>query len=391
MRQALEDLNELTTQQIDALRDLRAEAQSLKIVIDNAKAGAYDVGAHHEFIFKTYTDISRHCASLRESNQRDAEHPDKSDSISAILNRWEYLVIEIPGLLREYPRPDYVSAVHQDWIGSPSPDSSPDDSESGSQYRLRQLSEIDDALAFIIKTVGYLTIPERINRWLTRTESEDVISFHRIFEDELPDEGDRIRVLGLLASSPKRIPTGILDPVTGLIYRCPDRQFRLIAYIVIAAFSCLAALIAYIVMSYPDSSTWRPSLLRTGISREAELLLGGWIMLLAGMAAQRMVARRKHKDPTAAELRLTLTRWTRLAAAKATRIIEVLVLSVIALIVYHASLFEGLPDSSKLEKVWSLSSIFFLGYGFDSFLDLLSSEADRRSTSMFGGGKSKSK
>lgn len=262
--QPFDDLNELTTEQIDALRDLRAEAQSLKIVIDNAKVGAYDVKTYEQFIFKTYDDMGKRCLILRATNMRDKEHGKiKSDSISAILNRWEYLVVAVPAL---FHRPVPMATYH-DWIGSGSPPdpfsaaSAPaaEDEESRQRLKLRQLAENDDALHYIIMMVGYLTIPERINRWLARNEDEDVISFHRIFEDELPDEADRIRVLGLLASSPKRIAQGILDPVTGLIYRCPKpwsfKQLELLGGIVLAALVCLGLLVSYLVMSYPETTT----------------------------------------------------------------------------------------------------------------------------------------
>lgn len=332
------DRTEPTQAELDLMRRLRSEAHSLREVLAAVKDGEYGLEDQAKYLARTLADTDRLILELEAANHERAL---RSDSIASIVNHWEQAGPLLRTLIEE------ATAKAKD----PEP-------KNHARQLLRRLTHIDACLAFIVEMSVERTAADRLARWLDRNEPGDVLSFHRLFEDELPSAESRRRILGLLASKPRTFRHGIIDPSKGLIFRCAtgvaDNAWR-IAIVGLTIAACLLLL-----HSHPQ--------LIPGVNHQLELSLA-WLALLAGMAAQHIVARRKQKDPDVADYSLPLTRWPKYVAARAGSLMTILLASVMVLGIYAV-----LMDNTGL----GVYDTFLLGYGFDSFIDLVSAEADRR-------------
>jgi hypothetical protein len=351
-RDATADPTTPSLAELNLLRELRTEAQGLKEVLDLARKGEYGLHDQLAYIKHTREDITKLIARLEQSNeQRERDQKPKSDSICAIVNHWE----QAEPLLRQL----FTDASEK----------------AESHLMLRRMSDVDRALCFIIAMVGERTIGERLNTWLDRNEPGDVVSFHRLFEDELPNPADRQRVLGLLAARPLQIKRGLLDPLTGLVYRYPDTwqgQVWRLAMIVFTFALCFGGLVGYLVLIKDDPEIAAPGLPFSGL---VKLFVGAWIMLLIGMGVHAMISRRKSIGGDVIDHRVPVTRWTCYITARTGMVLGTLCTSIAAMIAYQQMKGE-LP---------SWDEAFLLGYGFDSFVELLSAEMGRRSSERVAG------
>lgn len=342
---AVRDPTESSVTEIGLMRQLRSEAQSLLHVLAGIKHGEYGLEDQTHYLVKTHADLTRICGKLIHCNHK-REY--RSDSIASLINHWEQADKQLAAVID-------LSRAGTSETETPS--------DATTRRLLRRLSHIEAAMTFIVDMTVERTSSERINRWIARNEAGDIISFHRIFEDELPDVDGRKRILGLLASKPRSIRNGILDPVTGLIYCCPtskaSRGLRIVL-VLAAGLSCMGGM-------------WACA--RLGVSSEGvdpTLMIQSWLVMLVGMMSQHLFSRRKAKDPGVADYWLPIARWPRYVAARAGTLIIVIYSSVMAYALYTFAIMDAsLPPQ--------VHEAFLLGYGFDSLLEFVSAEMDRRS------------
>ena len=325
--------------ELHLMRRLRSEAQSLRNVLVAVKNGEYGLEDQLEYLRRTHGDIQDLTTQLEQENRT---RPVRSDSLASIINHWQQANPLLDKLLKTQAASD---AEHT--------------RENGTRTLLRRLTHIDHCLAFIIEMTVERTSTERVCRWLSRNEPGDVLSFHRIFEDELPSNEGRRRILGLLASKPRAIEGGLIDPIRGLIYCYPTNPWMTasrIGLVILALSICVATMNYY---DFISSESHAPG------------LTSAWLSLLAGMATQHFVARRKLEHPDIADHWMPLARWHKYVAARAGNLVALVFASAAILGLYATGLVG-------VARELSLYDTFLLGYGFDSVLDLVCTEMDKK-------------
>ena len=85
--------------------------------------------------------------------------------------------------------------------------------------------EVKARLERMIFLAAYLTIPQRVNEHLSQLRIGQALDFHRDFADELPEAGDRLKMLQTMRSHPNQIH-GVVDVERGLIYKAAARRSR---------------------------------------------------------------------------------------------------------------------------------------------------------------------
>jgi hypothetical protein len=220
----------LSEQQLANLRDLRAEAQELQVILESVEKGEAILSVYAEYIQQTKTDISQLLSSINDG-----------DSIRHLQNIWEQMNANP---LLENPQGEFDA-----------------------REQLQHLNLLKDRIRKLIFRVGTLTIPARVNSWLQGARSGYFIPFHLVFEDEMPSYEDRVRVLQYLAWTPEAVKGGLVDATAGVIYRYSEKKtdrIRSLVIVLIAFFLATAAVFgsAYLAVSgWPIQPTHVPNLL----------------------------------------------------------------------------------------------------------------------------------
>ncbi len=122
----------------------------------------------------------------------------------------------------------------------------PQTPEPDGQLRRAQLDLVSSIAREIVYTIGYKTIPCRLNQWLRKAPAGYYVPFNTVFVDEVPNEEDRAKILQFIAFQPTMVENGLVDAANGLVYRYDAKPTRrwLSLLIVALAFIGLSVIVA---------------------------------------------------------------------------------------------------------------------------------------------------
>lgn len=331
---------DVRTDRNEVANSIRSEVLNLQTVLASIQAGESSLSDQAPYIKKTAEDIQPDVTKLVEL--------DKSDQARNIENQWEQMSF---------------NPLLQNLNGPFDP-----------QQQANHLNQLNGNAQKIVTMVGNMTIPDRINEWLEQSRLGYYFSFNEVFEDELPDQADRDRLLKHLKWAPNALTNGLVDQSNGLIYRTTSdkgeqRKSRLqLLVTIIATFVAVTLLVVPTLFdeAWPLSMNMLPSLLL------------GWVAVQIGMIIHVMVSGYKRSRDTGGRPPIValgdLPLWL---SAKSGQIVFRLGLALFAL----CGLAFGTGGVSILNA-------FLVGYSLDSFLEIFSGALDSESsnlTSQFSG------
>jgi hypothetical protein len=337
-------------EQTALLRNLRAEVQDLAQVLDQIGAGATSLKLQAGYLQKTLADLGE----IKDKLSGD-------DATRHIINVLEQI-------------------DHSPLLTDPTGEISPEDQTTQRALLVEQIHKLE-------YWIGVLTIPERLNAWLAQSKPGYYVPFHRVFEDEVPVQADRQRILDLLAWSPRAIQGGVVDTVSGLIYRyAEDRMERLRSLGWLAA-AVLASILSILVIAglygatiaTVDPATGMPLLDESDWwERTIRLIpwfIVGWLAVLVGVAAHVGVDTAKRKRATGLPAMMPVSEFPLILNSRSGEFVWKLILAVMG--------FSGLVFTLGVENVNILVfNSFLVGYSLDSFVDLLGTTVDQHVTAL---------
>lgn len=327
------------------MRLLRAEAQDLRVVLDDVRKGGAPLSLYADYLRRSCADMD---ALVRRVDNDD-------DTVRHVQNAWEQM--RTCSILRE-------------------PEVALDP-----QLQMQLLNLLDTQARRIIYWTSYRTIPRRLEEWLQQTQPGYAIPFHAVFEDELPDQEDRQRIINYLACTPEalRAVGGLVDPEAGLVYRYdPSAQRRAwsVAKLVLA-FAALTGVvvIAGSLLSPPPQPNWN-----------TRNLLLGWVAVVVGAVTHAAVAMAKRlRTASAIPAVLPVGRLMILLNAKEGLI---LLRGAMALVGFLALAYTAaIPDPAHFGGF--LLNALLVGYSLDSVIDLFGAGMDQRAAALQAGLKAK--
>ena len=309
------------------LRELRDEIQDLRGVLEYVAKGEATLGEYAGYIERTKTDI---VALLKDIPG--------ADPVRHVVNIWEQM--SETGVIKD-----------------PSAAFDP-------QALMLQLSLLDSLCRKLIFQVGMITIPERVNEWLVLERPGYYLPFHAVFDDELADYDDRVRVLNYLAWAPNAVEGGLVDAESGLIYRySKDKGMRQRSFAG-AMLALLLSTLFVVGVSYLPIQGWPIQ------STHVAGLLVGWFAVLVGVlvhiavGASKRAQSREGRPPIIAAGDIFLLIDARLG--------EILLKLLLALI----GLF-GLAFTAGADNVTPINA-FLVGYSLDSVVEMFSASLEKR-------------
>lgn len=320
---------DLTAQQLTKLRELRAEVQDLQSVLDSVRRGESTLKTYAVYVKKTVKDINQLIPAVREG-----------DAVRHLLNSWEQMSAN-PLLLTP-------------------------DADFPAQEQLHYLDMLAGQIRKIVFLIGFLTIPTRVNDWLRQARPGYYIPFHLVFDDELPIQEERVKVLNYLAWSPEAIRGGIIDVANGLIYRYADepKARRRSFWLLLLALLLCAGIVAG--ACYVPAEGWpvRPIHLYN--------FLAGWSAVLVGVVVHIGVGSVKRTQAQGGlPPIIAVGDFFMVVNARAGQILLKLLLALIG--------FFGLVFASGVNSITPLNA-FLLGYSLDSFMEVFGSSIEQRAS-----------
>ena len=312
---------------LDKLRELRAEIQDLDALLIDVHKGSVTLKTYAPYIQKTWNDINTLIQGIQDG-----------DTFRHIQNLWEQMSI-CPLLIK--PEADYLV-----------------------DEQLHYMEILSEQIRKMVFLIGMLTIPSRLNEWLAQARPGYYIPFHLVFEDEIPDEKDRMRVLNYLAWSPQVIKNGIVDVNSGLIYRYSRDSKSRIFSIIELILGFLVSFLIVIFSAYMPFKDWPLSVDNLGI------LVGGWMAVLVGMAIHIAVAnvKRKQSQPGLPPV-IALGDLPFVIDAQLGQLLMKLALGLFG--------FYGLIFTAGIKEV-SILNAFLIGYSLDSVVELFGSSIEQK-------------
>ncbi|MEJ2632542.1 MAG: hypothetical protein P8011_03280 [Acidihalobacter sp.] len=231
-----------------------------------------------EFLQKSWQQIDQLVKGLNKLSEDVQDH---KDTVRHIVNLWERM--------RENPLFPGISPALSQQLNSPDNHDANDTSNL-----MRWIAMFEEQATEIELFVGYVTIPERVNGWLALARPGYILPFHLVFEDELPAESSRQKVLNYLSWKPAKIIGGLVDPNAGFIYRYPrcvvERAFRhglviLLFTAMATVFACWHTVDSVLALETPY-----------GPINEATVLLKGWLAVCAGVLVHWLVDQGKNRQ-----------------------------------------------------------------------------------------------
>lgn len=328
---------DLNPRSLARLREVRVVAQELLTVLGEIRAGSVTAKGTAPFLQQTKSDLARLLGELASA----APDPEQADSLQQL--RLQFARMRINRLLVE-----------------PEVDAPP-------EAFVRDLATLEGLCRQMIYRTGVLTIPARLNDWLSKARPGYYVPFHAVFEDELPSLEDRSRVLKYLAWAPEAIRGGLVDVNTGLIYhysRSAWAQASSVLLVLLALVASVGLLVAAVYASglLPAQVALAPD--------DLPVLLGVWLAALAGVLCHIVVTTAKRLraqeelPPVVAPGDLP-----RVINAKQGQILVKLFVTLIA--VFALVLTVGLAQAAGWQA-------FLAGYSLDSFVDLFSQSVEQR-------------
>ena len=309
------------------LRELRDEIQDLRGVLERVANGEAALGEYTGYIERTKTDIATLLQDIPGA-----------DPVRHVVNIWEQM--SETGVIK-----DSTATID-------------------SQALMLQLSLLDSLCAKLIFQVGMITIPERVNEWLELERPGYYLPFHSVFDDELPDYEDRVRVLNYLAWAPNAVEGGLVDAESGLIYRySKDKGARQRSF----AGTVLALLLSTLFVvgtSYLPIEDWpiNPSHLSGVLVGWCAVLIGVLVHVAVGLS--KRAQNREGRPPIVAAGDIFL-----LIDARFGEILLKLLMALIGLL--------GLTFTAGAENVTPFNA-FLVGYSLDSVVEMFSASLEKR-------------
>jgi hypothetical protein len=234
---------------------------------------------------------------------------------------------------------------------------------------LGAFDQIEQLCRDAIFHIGWRTIPERLRFWLNYTSAGSCISFHEAFDDEMPDQDLRVKMLTLLAAQPARIPGGLVDVQAGVIYKYSKRRGWQIGSLLavtgsMVAFTAIAALAGNVSMpplpGFIDGKYGMPIFL-------------GWLAVLVGVAFHLAAdAFKREKDGGTSGARTVTSvnpvKWINARFWHLALRISIIVAG------YAGGIFMFYDQSLNALIV----SMFLVGYGLDSFVGIFTTSVEQR-------------
>ena len=221
---------------------------------------------------------------------------------------------------------------------------------------VRRLDEAAAALDELILHAARLTVPNRLNEHLSGLRVGGVLDFEEQFQDELPREADRFSILRYIHAHPTSV-FGVVSPQDGVVYRAARSiQRRLLSYALVLASAAIGVPVIYVLThlgTWFDLEDWA-----VPTSRTSELLVA-YLFLGLGSFAHLLLGSIKQARSGAGRSLLVLGDALLWVHVRETSIAAGLLALPIAII----ALAFSLDDVG-----WETA--FFVGYSFDSFLDL---------------------
>jgi hypothetical protein len=250
----------------------------------------------------------------------------------------------------------------------------------------KRLSEVPDlvaslttaaraALREVILAAASLTVPARLQQFLSETSVGHNLSFKSLFEDELPNEADRAEVLRRIAESAADLGGVVdLDTMT-VIAVSPKASRRRLSYRLEAAALMFGGLVAYLIVAALHSDI---RLGADGLNANAAALsaLGALLVVFAGGACFHFVVDliKAQQGALGSTTWAALDDWLLWLHAREVKVISsclTLWLAFVGLLL----LYPGTPD---------VLTAFLAGYSFDSLADLVIKRFDSVAGSKVG-------
>lgn len=337
----------MVVEQITLLRNVRAEVQDLKAMMGAVRKGEVDLDSQRTYITKTFKDIKAlmdQFVALEAkvlSSDLDARKRLPDDTVRHLHNLWEQM--------QSNPILD-------------------DEQQLETQAQLQHLDSLDAQIKRLTYYIGYLTIPSRVNDWLRVNRPNYYIPFHVVFEDEVPDEADRAKILQHMALAPETLRNGLVDLGSGVIYRYHEsviQQEASVAWLGAALF-ILTSLIALLASANIAGSIFQPA--NTG------LLLMGWVAILAGIVTHVGVdSVKRQKERGGLPPLVAMGDVVRLVDARLGQFLRKLLLAAVGYFAYAFSV--GTTVAS-----FTLLGAFLVGYSLDSFVELFGASIEQQSS-----------
>jgi hypothetical protein len=280
-----------------------------------------------DYINKTVLDVDELVSGLTDG-----------DTARHILNAWEQM--QVNPLLRA------------------------PDGDHEAQAQLHYLNLLNEQIDKIVFWCGTLTIPERLAAWLDTQRPGYYVPFNQVFEDELPNPEDRLRLLESLALAPKLLRNGFVDLEAGLVYRYSEKKLerlRSFAYLILAALLFTGIVVGACLPAWPGWPLERENL---------AALLVGWVALLVGVIVHNGVGSVKRSRARGGlPVVVAPSEWQIIINAKAGQMILKLFIALIGLF--------ALVFSSGIDQV-TLFNSFLVGYSLDSFVEMFGASMEQR-------------
>ena len=233
----------------------------------------------------------------------------------------------------------------------------------------------------VVLHCGLLTIPSRVNRELRQMYFGQRLSFHDLFEDELPNPEHRQKLLNHMVAHPL-LMDGVIDAESGYIYSIDPnrRRRRRSVYLPLAVVVGVAVLLSLPVFLPGLGETVRGLLESVGVPgsySEPYKLLGAYVLIFVGGLAHLAVS--VQKDINARESSSILIvddfwTWAHVRKGDLYKKIAYLWTGLVGLVVLSATT----PN-----LVWTAA--FFVGYSIDSFVDVFMHRFNKTIVTRVGG------
>jgi hypothetical protein len=313
------------------LREVRDEVQDLRAVLDSVRKGETSLPDFADYVEHARQDVNTLLKDMPGA-----------DPVRRICNTWQQI---------------QASPLIQNPRGA-----------IDAQTQLHHLTLLESHCRRLVLQVGMLTIPERVNEWLRVARSGYYIPFHMVFEDELPDIEDRVKVLNYLAWAPKALLGGLVNTETGLIYRySQDPVHRLLSLAgALAAF--VAATLLIVGACYLPIQDWPLQ------SPQLATMLIGWTAVVMGVIVHIAVGTAKRAQAEGGRPPIIAIEDTLLWANA--RFGHILVKILLALIGFFGVVFTA----GQTPGIVTPLGMFLVGYSLDSVVEVFGIGLEQRAT-----------
>jgi uncharacterized membrane protein YczE len=317
---------------ITLLRHLRANVQDVRDLLVRIQAGTTTVQTEVLYLEKAKSHLTDICTVLRPSML-------SNDTLQHICNALEQIINNPLLVSQEEP----LSA----------------------QVQTNAQLALFDQIQRIEFWIGTITIPSRLNEWLDHSNPGYYVPFHLVFQDEVPSDADRQKILNYLAWSPMVVKNGIVDVTAGLVFRYaedPKAQRRSLLWLLGAVAASLGIVMLAAFFPIPLSA-WSSE--QTGVER-AFLFTVGWAAVFIGVVTHIGVESLKREQATGLPTVLALSNLSRWIDAKIGQLVWKLVLILIGFFM----VIVGLGSNAFVVNA------FLAGYSLDSFIGIFGTKVE---------------